>query len=44
MATDFPKETGKAAKTVVLPSTLRKTVNVWKLMLVMIGWRAYGSE
>ena len=44
MATDFSIEIGKAGKVVVLPSMLRKNVNVWKLVMVMIGWRDYGSE
>ena len=44
MATDFSIEIGKAGKVVVLPSMLRKNVNVWKLMMVMIELRANGSE
>jgi len=44
MATDFSKEIGRAGKAVVKPSTLRKNVNVWKLIMVVIGLRAYGSE
>ena len=46
MATDFSKEIGKAGRVVVKPSILRKAVNVnvWKLMMVMIGLRSYGSE
>ena len=44
MATDFSKKVDKEGKAMVYPSMLRKNVNVWKLMMVMIGWRAYGSE
>ena len=44
MASDFSKERGKAGKAVVYPSMLRKNVNVWKLMTVMIGLKGYGSE
>jgi len=31
---NFSKETGKAGKTMMWPSMLRKIVNVWKLMMV----------
>ena len=41
---NFSKEIGKAGKAVLQPSMLRKSMNVLKLMMVMIGLRAYGSE
>ena len=44
MATDFSKEIDKAGKVVVQHSVLAKTVNVWELMMVMIGLRTCGSE
>lgn len=40
---DFSKEIGKARKA-VYPSMLRKNVNVWILMMVMIGLSSYGSK
>ena len=44
MATDFSKEIGKAGKAVVLPSMLRKNVDICKVMMVLIGLKAHGSE
>jgi len=44
MASDFSKERGRAGKAAVKPSMLRKNGNVSKLMMAMIGLRAYRSE
>ena len=44
MATNFSKEIGKAGKAVVYPSMLRKNVNVWKLMMVMIEGELMGQN